>query len=54
MISLGLKLALSNVGGGETLEEPDANYVFVYNIDNQQVFTNTDQAVQVPDNYANS
>ena len=35
-------------------EMPDANYVFVYTIDNEQVFTNTDQAVQVPDNYANS
>jgi len=39
------------VGGGET---PDANYVFVYTIDNEQVFTNTDQAVQVIDDYANS
>jgi hypothetical protein len=33
---------------------PDLNYVFVYTIDDQQVFTNTDEAVQVPDNYANS
>jgi hypothetical protein len=33
---------------------PDLNYVFLYTIDDEQVFTNTDQAVQVPDDYANS
>lgn len=31
----------------------DLNYVFLYTIDDEQVFTNTDQAVQVSDHYAN-
>jgi len=32
----------------------DLNYIFVYTINNEQVFTNTNQAVQGPYNYANS
>jgi hypothetical protein len=39
--------------GGSSILIPDPGYVFVYHINGDQVFTNNDLPVQVPEEYAN-
>jgi hypothetical protein len=41
-------------GPSDDVIEPDPGYVFVYTYDDNQVFDQNDNAVQVPETFANS